>query len=176
MNAAMLLNARRILARLLVIAGGIAMLAGAFDPLEGAGVILAGSASFLVGTWFGVTGHRCIGYRLLVFIMIAVGVGAMWVLSSMGGFGGDSGLSMWWGLLILPYLIGWSLGIWGPDSPRWMLWLGMVVSLWYLVLCGIITIHANPHHKDPTVAIILVTLALLTLGGCAFRLGKGVGR
>ena len=77
---------------------------------------------------------------------------------------------MWWGLLILPYLIGSSMGIWGPDSPRWMLWLGMLVSLWYLVLSAIITIHANPHHKDPTIAIILVTFALVTLGGCVFRL------
>ena len=34
-------------------------------------------------------------------------------------------------LLMLPYPIGWSLGIWGPGSPGWMLWLGIGVGLWY---------------------------------------------
>ena len=41
---------------------------------------------------------------------------------------------MWWGLLILPYLIGWTVGIWGPGSPRWMVWLGIPVGIWYLTI------------------------------------------
>jgi len=152
------------------------MLAGALDPMEGSVVILAGSAAFLLGLWLGRGEHRYIAWRLSVFVLIAFGVGAMWVFSAMGGIGGSSGRSMWWGLLVLPYLLGWSMGIWGPGSPRWMLWLGMVVSLWYLYLSAIITIHPNPHHQDPTVAIILVTLAVLTLGGCTFRLIKHIPR
>jgi len=35
-----------------------------------------------------------------------VGVGALWFLSSLGGIGGKSGHSIWWGLLILPYPTG----------------------------------------------------------------------
>jgi hypothetical protein len=170
MNTATSSAARSFSSRLLVIAGGLAMLAGALDPMEGAVVILAGSALVLLGSWLGRGGRRCLAYRLTVFVLIAVGVGAMWALSAAGGIGGGSGHSLWWGLLILPYLLGWSMGIWGPGSPRWMLWLGMVVSLWYLTLSAMISIHPNPHHRDPTMAILLVSLSLLTIGGCIFRL------
>ena len=40
-------------------------------------------------------------------ILILIGVIALWVLSSLGGFGGESDLAWGWGLLILPYPIGW---------------------------------------------------------------------
>jgi hypothetical protein len=43
--------------------------------------------------------------------MIAVGVFFLFYLSSLGGFGGTSKLSIWWGLLIVPYPIGWLLSI-----------------------------------------------------------------
>jgi hypothetical protein len=176
MNTSIQSNARRICSHVLIIAGGLAMLAGALDPMEGSIVILFGSGSFLLGLLFGRGEHRLIAYRLLVFVFIAVGVGAMWILSAMGGIGGASGHSIWWGLLILPYLVGWSIGIWGPGSPRWMLWLGILVSLWYLTLSGMISTHANPHHHAPAVIILLVTLALLTLAGCIFRLRKHIPR
>ena len=35
-----------------------------------------------------------------------------------GGIGGSYGVSPWWAVLMLPYPIGWSMGIWGPGSPR----------------------------------------------------------
>lgn len=176
MNTAIQSNARRVGSHLLVIAGGLAMLLGALDPMEGSVLILLGSGLFMLGILIGRGEPRLIAYRVWVFALIAVGVGAMWALSAMGGIGGSSGHSMWWGLLILPYLLGWSMGIWGPGSPRWMLWLGALVSLWYLTLSAMISIHPNPHHRDPTVAIILITLALLTLGGCIFRLRKHIPR
>ena len=47
----------------------------------------------------------------LILGLIAFGVGAMFVLSAIGGFGGTRGPSMWWGLLILPYPIGWVMGL-----------------------------------------------------------------
>ena len=45
--------------------------------------------------------------------LVALGVGALWGLSAVGGFGGSSGRSMWWGALLLPYPAGWILGVVG---------------------------------------------------------------
>jgi hypothetical protein len=39
--------------------------------------------------------------------MIVIGVTFLFYFSSLGGFGGTSTLSWWWGLLILPFPIGW---------------------------------------------------------------------
>ncbi|MGD0126958.1 MAG: hypothetical protein ABSF46_16485 [Terriglobia bacterium] len=97
--------------RILVIAGGIAMLAGIVDPLEGSVIILAGSGLVTLGTFLAIPGRRLLVYWIWVFILIAVGVGAMFGLSAMGGFGGTTGRSMWWGLPILPYPVGWIMGM-----------------------------------------------------------------
>jgi hypothetical protein len=37
----------------------------------------------------------------------------MFSLSSVGGIGGNSGRSMWWGLLMLPYPVGWLMALLG---------------------------------------------------------------
>ena len=105
------MNARMLWSRILVIVGGIAMLIGAIDLLEGSIVILAGSGLVMLGTILGKSQRRMILYWVWVFILIAVGVGAMWGLSEFGGIGGTTGRSMWWGLVILPYPIGWIMGI-----------------------------------------------------------------
>jgi hypothetical protein len=105
------MTARKLWSRILVIAGSIAMLAGALDPLEGSLVILPGSGLVTLGTFLSKSGRRLLIYWLWAFILIAVGVGAMFVLSAFGGIGGTSGHSMWWGVLILPYPAGWIMGI-----------------------------------------------------------------
>ena len=105
------MKARETWSRILVIVGGIAMVAGALDPLEGSVVILAGSALVTLGTYLGDTGRSLLVYWIWVLLLIAVGVGAMFGLSAMGGFGGTSGRSMWWGVPILPYPVGWIMGI-----------------------------------------------------------------
>ena len=97
-----------------------------------------------------------------VFILIALGVGALWGLSELGGFGGTSGRSNWWALLLLPYLIGWPMGICGPGLPRWMRLLGIGVGLWYL------SIGASLSNG---IGIVLLTIGLLTIGGCIWRVG-----
>lgn len=74
------------------------MLVGALDPLEGAVVILAGSGLVALGTFFGRAERESFPYWILNFILIPVGVGAMFVLSAFGGIGGNSGHSMWWGV------------------------------------------------------------------------------
>ena len=97
--------------RILVIAGGIAMLAGALDPMEGSVVILVGSGLVTLGTFLGHPKRSLLAYWMCIFILIVVGVGALFGLSAMGGFGGTTGRSMWWGVPILPYPLGWIMGI-----------------------------------------------------------------
>ncbi len=96
---------------MLVIAGLVLMLAGALDPLEGSVVILAGSALAAAGAFFG----RSRRYRLQVtaFVLIAIGAAALFGLSSLGGVGGNSGRSMWWLAICVPYPVGWVIGLVG---------------------------------------------------------------
>ena len=152
------------------------MLVGALDPMEGSLVILPGSGLVAFGTFLGQTERRLIAYRVWVFILIAIGVGAVWGLTWVGGFGGNSGRSMWWGVLVLPYLIGWSMGIWGPGSPRWLLWLGIVVGLWYLAILAMVLKRSGQHHGAMSAmpVIIIAAIGVLTIVGCISRLRKRI--
>ena len=97
--------------RRLVIAGLVAMVAGALDPLEGSVVILAGTAVAALGALWGESRHRVLLYWSV--ILTALGVGALWGLSALGGIGGNTGRSYWWALVFLPYPIGWVMGLFG---------------------------------------------------------------
>jgi hypothetical protein len=158
--------------RVLLVVGSIAMLVGALDPMEGSVVILPGSGLVVLGAFLGHGGRRLITFRVTVFALILIGVSAMFGLSWAGGFGGKSGRSMWWGVLVLPYLIGWSMGIWGPGSPRWLLLLGIVVGLWYVTLMGMILRHAAGRHGAMSAlpGIVIGTLGVVTIGGCVTAL------
>lgn len=106
------MDARNLGSRILIVVGGIAMPVGALDPLEGSLVILTGTGLVALGTFLGGHGGRRLRiYWLWVFILVAVGVLGMIVLSARGGIGGTSGNSMWWGVLIVPYPVGWIMGI-----------------------------------------------------------------
>ncbi len=172
MNVTTPKNARGIWSRILVIVGSIAMLVGALDPMEGSLLILPGSGLVALGTFLGQHERRLIAYRVGVFILIAIGVGARWGLSSVGGFGGHSGRSNWWGLLILPYLIGWTMGIWGPSSPRWVLWLGIGVGLWYQAILVMALGRGGGQHAGPV--MLLSALGLVTIVGCLSRLRQRI--
>ena len=78
---------------------------------------------------------------------------------------------MWWGVLILPYLIGWSMGIWGPGAPRWLLVSGIGVSLWYLAILAMVLKHSRSHGGSLP-AIIIAVLGVLTIAGCISRLTR----
>lgn len=93
--------------------GGAAMILGALDPLEGSLVILAGCGLILAGAFMGEVSRPPRTYWAAVFALVALGVGAMFVLSFLGGVGGGTGRSLWWGLVVLPYPIGWLLGVGG---------------------------------------------------------------
>ena len=34
-------------------------------------------------------------------------------MSALGGLGGESGRTIWWGLVLLPYPVGWVMGVIG---------------------------------------------------------------
>jgi hypothetical protein len=87
------------------------MLVGAIDPLEGSIIVLVGSGLIAFGTFLGQARRQMLVYWALVFALITIGVGVMFALSAVGGIGGSSGHSMWWGVLILPYPVGWVMGI-----------------------------------------------------------------
>jgi len=171
-------TSRSLWSRILIVLGSLGMLVGAIDPMEGSLIILLGSLLVALGTMLGQCERQLIAYRVWVFILVAIGVGAMWGLSMVGGFGGKSGLSMWWGVLILPYLIGWSVGIWGPGSPRWLLLLGIGVGLWYLNFSTVALVLGHRMHHDGAMsalpAITFAVIGVLTIGGCISRLKKRI--
>ena len=93
----------------LYIFGVIALIIGALDPLEGSVVIVIGSALIALSTYL--TRYKHWKLFLTASILIFFGVSFMFYLSSLGGIGGKSELSLWWRLLILPYPIGWVISI-----------------------------------------------------------------
>ncbi len=105
------MNGRSRWSRILVVVGLIAMLIGAVDPLEGSLVILPGAGMVALGALLGNSRHR--RFLSWSFVLVAVGVGALWGLSALGGIGGESGHSIWWGLVLLPYPVGWIMGLIG---------------------------------------------------------------
>ena len=165
-------GSRSLWSRICIIVGSIAMLLGAVDPMEGSLLILPGSGFVALGTFLGQSERRLIAYRVWVFVLIAIGVGALWGMSMVGGIGGKNGPSMWWGVLILPYLIGWWMGIVEPGSPRWLLSLGIGVGLWYLAILVMVLKGAGRHGGDRSVApiILIGTLGAATICGCITRL------
>ncbi len=91
------------------IAGFVAMILGAADPLEGSIVVVFGSSLLTWAAWIRQSPRR---KRLLwSFGAVASGVAALWIMSAFGGIGGSTGRSMWWALILLPYPIGWMLGL-----------------------------------------------------------------
>lgn len=91
--------------RFIYFLGIAAMIIGIIDPLEGSVVISAGSLLVALSTHLAKDKDRKM--FLVSFIMIVCGVFFMFFFSAFGGFGGKSTLSWWWGLLILPYPLGW---------------------------------------------------------------------
>lgn len=87
------------------IIGIVALIIGTIDPFEGSVLIIVGSALLALSAYVMSDRHSKIFTAAL--IMIVIGVAFMFYFSSLGGFGGTSTLSWWWGILILPYPIGW---------------------------------------------------------------------
>jgi hypothetical protein len=107
------MNSSMLWSRILKVVGAIAMALGTLDPLEGSVLILPGSGLVALSMFLARSERRIVQYWATVFILIAVGVGAMFAVSSFGGIGGRSGRSMWWGVLMLPYPVGWLMALIG---------------------------------------------------------------
>jgi phosphotransferase system glucose/maltose/N-acetylglucosamine-specific IIC component len=91
--------------RIIYYAGVTALIIGILDPLEGSVVITAGSLLLTLAAFLSHDRHLIV--FLLSSVLIVTGVSFMFYFSSLGGFGGKSTLSWWWGILILPYPAGW---------------------------------------------------------------------
>jgi len=101
------MNKRLLWSHTLTVIGLGALLIGALDPLEGAFVILPASAVIALSAFLARSRFRRLAYW--AFGLTASGVGAMFIISALGGVGGPSGRSMWWSLTCLPYPLGWIL-------------------------------------------------------------------
>ena len=98
-------------ARILVSIGLILMVGGALDLMEGSVVILAGIILVAAGAAFSHSRYT----RLMYWSagLVAFGTAALFYFSWLGGIGGTSGRSIWLALFILPYPIGWLVGLVG---------------------------------------------------------------
>jgi hypothetical protein len=95
----------------LVAVGLVAMVVGAVDPLEGSLLTLLGIALVAIGARLGHSRHQALLDWSLA--LVTAGVVALWALSAVGGFGGNTGRSNWWALVLLPYPAGWVMGLVG---------------------------------------------------------------
>lgn len=161
--------------RMLTTAGFTGMILGGIDPMEGSVIIALGCGLILLGVHLGDYERPLVMYRAWVFALTAIGVAALWGLSLVGGIGGASDFSLWWGLFVLPYPFAWSAGIWGPGSPRWVAWLGIGVSAWYLAIFAMTlrsTLTIGVDEAD-IAGFLLGIIGALTISGCIYRLRKG---
>lgn len=73
------------------------------------GLVALGVLLLLFGMWLGERALPRLAVASAAFA--TAGVTWMFVLSAMGGFGGDTGRPAWWALTLLPYPVGWALGL-----------------------------------------------------------------
>ena len=81
--------------RVIYIIGVIVLIIGALDPLEESVVLTVGCAFIALSTYL--TRDRHWKIFLVSLILIIIGVFFLFYFSSLGGFGGTSTLSWWWG-------------------------------------------------------------------------------
>lgn len=87
------------------ICGITLLMLGTLDPMEGSVLIaLAG----LILSWEAHHQKRKgASWTLVAALAIVAGVAYLFWISSLGGFGGNTGRSYWWALGIAPYPVGW---------------------------------------------------------------------
>jgi hypothetical protein len=103
------MNKSNVWTRLLIAAGILCMAIGAVDPLDGSFLVLLGIALATLGSLMG--SSRYFQHLAWSFALVASGVAAMVFFSSLGGIGGNSGNPLWWGIYVVPYPIGWFVGL-----------------------------------------------------------------
>jgi hypothetical protein len=154
--------------------GAIAMLAGAVDPVEGSLAILPGSALMALGASMAGMERSAVRYGRVAFVLVAIGVGFLWGTSMRGGFGGPSGLSPGWGLLLVPYPVGWVMGVLARDNPRWLTWGAMAIGSWFVAIPFLVL--ARSAGRPPPAPLALVGVGLFgtaVIVGAVVRLRQG---
>jgi hypothetical protein len=89
------------------VAGVVALIVGAIDPMEGSVVIASGA--ILLGFAVNLSGDRHRRIFTLASALIVLGVAAVWVLSFFGGFHPTEEWG-WW-IAVAPYPVGWLLAM-----------------------------------------------------------------
>lgn len=95
--------------RLLLAGSLVVMVVAAIDPLEGSVLILAGAVLAAFAAVKLHSPHR--GPACAGAVLLAIGVSALWGLSAVGGFGGDTGRTSLWWLALIPYPVGWIVAL-----------------------------------------------------------------
>ena len=90
--------------RILLWVGMAGLLVGLADPLEGSLVIVPAVAVLTLGAHLAHSRYR--RPLDLSLALVVVGVAALWGISAVGGFGGSTGRSNWWALILVPYAVG----------------------------------------------------------------------
>ncbi|HOJ37805.1 MAG TPA: hypothetical protein PLP99_07380 [Ignavibacteriales bacterium] len=89
--------------------GLLTFILGTLDPLEGSILILFGI--FSITYFMFKTDNQHKKKFLTAGILATIGIFFMFYFSSLGGFLGNSKLSNWYLLLLIPYPVGWLLTI-----------------------------------------------------------------
>lgn len=151
--------------------GYLLALLGAVDPLEGSVLVALGCALVALHAWLVGLPRPLRIYRLAVAVMAAFGVGALWAISALGGFGGSDGVATSWALLILPYPAALVALLSSSAAPRWVAFGGCVVGVGYLAIAIVVLLRSPPHGGSPLyTAGLVATLGLALLGACAARI------
>ena len=87
------------------ICGITLLMLGTLDPLEGS--VLIALAGLLLSWEARHQKRKGAAWILGASLAIVAGVLYLFWISSLGGFGGNSGRSYWWALGIIPYPVGW---------------------------------------------------------------------
>lgn len=113
-------RSRILIVRVLCTVGLVCMLIGAVDPLEGSIVILPATGLVTLAAFLGKSVFRKLMYWSLPLVVL--GVVALWISSASAGFGGDTGRSIWWSLIVLPYAVGGTMGLVGAVGASIEAW------------------------------------------------------
>ncbi|MDR7328591.1 hypothetical protein [Corynebacterium guangdongense] len=104
------MTARMIWVNVLLAVGTLGLVIGTIDPLEGSVLIVAGLILNTLAAWIASSRQR--GLFTWALGVAVLSVGALFGVSFLGGVGGDTGRSLWWLLpIVVPYVLGWGLGV-----------------------------------------------------------------
>lgn len=123
------MNKRLLAAKIVAIAGFCAVVLGCFDPMEGVLLIVPGTVLLALSAWLGKTPQRWLAY--VACILMVISFAFLCLLTALGGFGGNAPLlhSKWWALLLLPYPVGWMMGVASGVCTLTTLFTGMAARI-----------------------------------------------